>query len=107
MLMQYDLVSELLLTHRAAVGSNTDGRLHAVDTVVRFQITLGGEGSRADPASERSFAGVYAIMHLEGTFAAQHTMAYHTLVGICDLLLDILHQLLELGGLRGSESLLR
>ena len=65
-----------------------------------LEVALGGEGSAANLALERSLTGVGAVVHLQRTFTGQHSMADDALVGIHQLILYVVHQLLELGRLR-------
>lgn len=76
-------------------------RLHPVHAHVRLQVALGGERASADLAAERPFAGMRAIVHLQGTAARENFVADNALVGVVDLGVDVVDELLEFGGFRG------
>lgn len=70
--------------------------LGSVYPKVCFQVALGGKCAAAYLTFEGSFSGVDAVVHFQGTLAAEHTVADDTLVGISHLLVNVLHQLLQL-----------
>lgn len=98
MLLQHHSVCELLLTDRAGVLDPQRGH-GPVDTVVSLQITLGGKRPAADLTLEGSFPSVSAIVHFQSTLTAQHPVADDTFVWVCHLPVNVLHKLLQFGGL--------
>lgn len=61
---------------------------------VGLQVTFGGESPATDLALKRPLTSVNAVVHLQGTLTAEDTATEDTLVGVCDLFVDVLHQLL-------------
>ncbi len=70
-------------------------------THVCFQVAFGGERAAADSTFERPLAGVSSVVHLQCRFARQNSVADDALVGIGQLVLNVVDQLLELGGFAG------
>ena len=67
---------------------------------VYLEVALSGEGSAAYFAFERPFAGVGPVVHLQGAFARQNSMADDALVGIHQFIFNVIHQLLQFRRLR-------
>ena len=97
-LLQHERVCVLFMTH-GALMEHSHGRLGSMYAHVRLQVALRSEGSTADATLKRPFAGVRSVVHLQGRFARQNAMANDALVGIRQLVLDIVHQLLKLRSL--------
>ena len=72
-----------------------------MDTHVRFQVSFGGKRPGADPALEGTFPGMCPVMHLKCGFARQNPMAYDTLIGIGQLVFDVIRQLFKFGSIAG------
>lgn len=100
MLLKNQSVGVLLVADGALV-KHSHGRLCSVDAHVGLEVALGGECPAADPALERPLASVRAVVHLKRRLARQHPVADDALVGIRQLVLDVVDQLLELAGLAG------
>ena len=98
-LLQQDRVGELLLADRAGV-LHLHQRTGAGHPQVRLQVAFGGEGAAADLAGEGPLPGVRAAVHLERALAAEDAVADETLVGVVGGLVYVLHQPLQLQGLR-------
>lgn len=80
-------------------GRGSGGRLAPVDAHVRLQVTLRRERTTAELAAVRAFAGVRAVVHLEGTPTAEDAMADGALVRVRDLPpVDVLDQFVEASG---------
>ena len=61
-----------------------------------LEVALGGEGAAADAALEGPLARVRAVVHLQGRLAAQDAPADDALVGVSHLVLQVVHQRLQL-----------
>lgn len=95
MLLKNNSVGELLLTNGTRV-LHLHWEIFSVNANVSLQVSFGGESPAAHFAFKGSFACVDAIVHLERALTAEDTVTEDTLVGICNLFVNILHQLLKL-----------
>ncbi len=98
MLLEDEGIGVLLVADRALV-EHAHWRLGAVDSHVRLEVSLGGESASADAALEGALASVGPVVHLQGRLAGEHAVADDALVGVGQLVLDAVDQLLQLGGL--------
>ena len=99
-LLQHQRVREFLVAN-GTLMQHPERRLRPVHAHVSLQVTLRGERPAADLALERSLARVGPVMHLQRAFAGQDSVANHALVRVGQFVLDVVHQLLQLGRFRG------
>ena len=72
-----------------------------MDTHVRFQVSFGSKRPGTNSALEGTFSGMCPVMHLKCRLARQNPMAYDTLIGVGQLVFDVIHQLFEFGSIAG------
>lgn len=72
---------------------------------VCLQISFGSECTTADATFKGPFTGMGTIVHLKGRFARQHSMANDALIGICQLMFNIVNQGFQFRGLICSANL--
>jgi len=72
-----------------------------VHTHVCFQVAFGGERAAADSTFKRPLAGVSSVVHLQRRFARENSVADDALVRVGQFVLNVIDQLLELGGFAG------
>ena len=70
-------------------------------THVCFQVAFGGERASADSTFEWPLAGVSSVVHLQRRFARENSVTDDALVRVGQLVLNVVDQLLELGGFAG------
>lgn len=63
---------------------------------VSLQVAFGGESPATNLTFKGPLAGVNAVVHLQRTLTAKDAVTEDTLVGVCYLFVNILHQLLKL-----------
>ena len=68
-----------------------------MNTHVGLQIAFGGEGPGAYAALEGSFTRMGPVVHLESRFAGQDSVTNDAFIGVGQLVLDVVHQLLKFG----------
>lgn len=88
-LLQHKKVGELLAAD-GAVMHHPDGRLGTVDAHVSLQVTFSGETTPAYFAPVRPLPCVDPVVHLKCAFAAENPVTDDALIGVRDLLLDVL-----------------
>ena len=84
-LLQGDAAEKITTTDAATMlpgRRHLSGDATAMDGHVCLEITFGGEGSTAESTAVRTFSRVCAVMHQQSATAAQHAVAYHTLVRV-------------------------
>lgn len=70
-----------------------------MNTHVGLQIAFGGEGPGAYAALEGSFTRMGPVVHLESRLAGQDSVTNDAFIGVGQLVLNVVHQLLKFGGL--------
>lgn len=98
-LLKHKGIRELFVADRALV-KYAQRRFDSVHSHVCLEIPFSGKRAAANFAAKGSFTCVCPVVHLQGAAATEHTMTYHALVRVAQLVLDVVHQLLQLGGLR-------
>lgn len=98
MLLKHEEISELLVTDWALMH-HSQWRFGPVDAHVGFQIPFRREGATANFAFKGAFTCMNTVMHLKGALTRENTVTDYALVRIGELVLDIVHQLLQLTGL--------
>lgn len=94
-LLKNDSVGELFLANWTRV-LHLNGWILSMNANVSLQVTFGSEGPATHFTLEGPFPGVDTVVHLQCTLAAEDTVTQDALIGVCDLFVDVLHQLLKL-----------
>lgn len=88
-------IGELFLANRTRV-LHLNRRVLPVNTNVSLQVAFGGESPATNFALEGSLPGVDSVVHPQRALAAEDTVTQNTLVRVCDLFVNVFHQLLKL-----------
>lgn len=67
-----------------------------MDAHVSLEVPFGGERPATYLALERPLASMRPVVHLQGRLAGKHPVANDALVGVGQLVLNVVHELLQL-----------
>ena len=98
-LLENEEVCELFVADRALVH-HSEWRLGPVDAHVGLQVPFCREGSSTNFTFKGAFTSMNTVMHLKGALTGENTVTDDALVGVGQLVLDVVHQLLQFTGLR-------
>ena len=89
-LLEHEEICELFVADRALVH-HSEWRFGTVDAHVGLQVPFGRKGAPTDFTFKGAFTSMNAVMHLKGALTRENTVADNALVGVGQLVLDVVN----------------